>query len=510
MFKAVKIDSAKAGLNMLLILLILAGLSCSSRIRLNETLSTLQSTDLSIRLAAEWEPALGTMLVWPLSIPYKLVVELARDNHVYTLVENETVKQEAQKWYTTWGINPEKTSFIIAPQGLDSWWVRDWGPGAVFTPDGTMKLADGKYIFSTPITGIGCLDSLEFIYKTKENNIIKTETDDNATVPVGKGLNLPVLDLPFINTGGNVATDGLGTAFSTCILLNENKYYGLSDSRFFELNKELAGIRNYNIISNFEKRGIQHIDCYLKLLDEERILVMEPPPDHELYPIYETILQKELMGLKTPYGRPYKILRIKTGRYHQEQLAAYTNSLILNKTIYVPLFKIKEDAKALKRWQEIMPGYTVKGFTFDLSDEPVVSQKMKDHYHVYGWQDGDALHCRTRAIWDPEMLFISTRRIDSKVNSSHKNMVSCTIIDYSKKGLIPEKCLIHWRIADGIEWKTIQLKSGITPDLFWAEIPFHQPGTSVEYYISAVSRSGKSENQPRSAPHGSYMYSIEK
>ena len=32
----------------------------------------------------------------------------------------------------------------------------------------------------------------------------------------------------------------------------------------------------------------------MKLLDEERILVIEPPQDHKLYKIYEDIVQNEL------------------------------------------------------------------------------------------------------------------------------------------------------------------------------------------------------------------------
>jgi agmatine deiminase len=302
------------------------------------------------RTAAEWEPAQGTMLVWPLCVPYKLVVELAKDNHLYTLVANDAAKIEAQQWYNKWGIDAAKVTFVQAPQGIDAWWTRDWGPNAIFTPDGSMKLGDGKYIFATPNTKMGCNDSLEFIYKDKQNRIIKTETDDNATVPLGQGLNIGVLDLPFITTGGNVLTDGLGTAFSSCILLNENKFYGVSKENFFRLNKELAGFRTYHILPNFEKRGIQHLDCLMKLLDEERILVAEPPTDHELYAVYENIVENELKKLKTVYGRPYQIIRLKTGRYDQEQLAAYTNSIIVNKTIYVPLFQIKEDGEALKTW----------------------------------------------------------------------------------------------------------------------------------------------------------------
>jgi agmatine deiminase len=286
----------------------------------------------------------------------------------------------------------------------------------------------------------------------KNNEIIKTEIDDNATLPLAKGLNLEVLDLPFINTGGNVLTDGLGTAFSTCIILNENRFYNVTQDKFFGLNKELLGFERYNIISNFEKLGIQHIDCFMKLY-EERILVAEPPTDHELYPIYESIIENELKKLKTAYGRPYEILKIKTDRYSGEKLAAYTNSIIINKTIYVPLFQIKADSLALQIWRELMPGYSVKGFTFALVDEPIVSKEIKEHYKSgYGWNNGDALHCRTKAIWDNEMLFITTKRIDKMVDSKHQNIIYTTIIDYSKKGLIRDKSQIFWRVLGDTNW----------------------------------------------------------
>lgn len=461
------------------------------------------------RTAAEWEPAKGTMVVWPLCVPYKLVVELAKDNHLYTLVENDSSKNEAQKWYDKWGIDRAKVTFVNAPQGVDAWWTRDWGPSAIFMPDGNMKLGDGKYIFSTPNTKMGCDDSLKFIYTDKENKIIKTETDDNATLPLGKGLNIGVLDLPFITTGGNVLTDGLGTAFSSCILLNENKFYGVSNENFFRLNKELAGFNRYHILPNFEKRGIQHLDCLMKLLDEERILVAEPPTDHELYAVYENIVENELKKLKTVHGRPYEIVRIKTGRYDKEQLAAYTNSIIVNKTIYVPLFQIKEDNEALQLWQKAMPGYTVKGFTFALKDEPIVSKAIQEHYKSgYGWDDGDALHCRTRAVWDSEMLYLSTKKIEAGVNAKHRNIVYNTMIDYSKKGLIKAKNQLYWRVKGGKNWQTIPLKKTSNPQHFFAEIPYHQEGKTVEYYISAESKSGKKETQPRTAPAGAYQFVI--
>jgi hypothetical protein len=192
-----------------------------------------------------------------------------------------------------------------------------------------------------------------------------------------------------------------------------------------------------------------------------------------------------------------------------EQLAAYTNSIIINKTIYVPLFQIKEDEEALKTWQNAMPGYTIKGFTFALKDEPVVSDEMKDHYRSgYGWNSGDALHCRTRAVWDSEMLFMSVKRIDAEVSRKMANIVYTILIDYSKEGLVEEKCNLFWRVAGESDWKSIPLKQSDNPEHFFAEIPFHESGATVEYYISASSQSGRTETQPRTAPNGFYRFKI--
>src|SRR4030095_9728089 len=436
------------------------------------------------RMVAEWEPAVGTMVVWPLCIPYKLAVELAKDNHLYTLVENEDSKNEALKWYTEWGIDSNRNTFIYLPLGVDAWWVRDWGPPAVFTPGGTMKLADGKYAFSTPISKIQCGDSLEFLNASGDHQIINTESDDHATDYLSKSLNIELLDLPFINTGGNVLTDGLGTAVSTCILINENRFFGVSKEKFLQLNKELLGIERYNIISNFEKWGMQHIDCYMKLLDEERILVVEPPKDHELFQVYEDIIKNEIRKLKNPYGRPYEVSRIKTERYDEDRLAAYTNSLIVNKTIYVPLFNIKGDSVALRTWQQVMPGYTIKGFSFKLSDEPVISQKMRDNYQQYGWRFADALHCRIRAIWDAQMLFMTAKRIEPIVDPKNDNTVYATIIDYSKKGLQKDDIELLWRLQGEGQWKSTILSQVEHSNHFYATITYHTRGTTIQYYLS--------------------------
>ena len=92
----------------------------------------------------------------------------------------------------------------------------------------------------------------------------------------------------------------------------------------------------------------------------------------------------------------------------------------------------------------------------------------------------DALHCRTRAIWDPEMLFMSMKRIDSGY-PAEKNRIYATLIDYSKKGLQKEKSELLWRLVGKVKWNTLPLTQIENTIHYYADIPERKIGDSVEY-----------------------------
>lgn len=459
------------------------------------------SPSTSPRMVAEWEPAIGVLMAWPPSLPHALIKELGKDISLYVLVESDSSRQDAIKWFSDWNMDISKVKFIQSPHGIDVSWTRDWGPHAVFHPGQKMKLADGKYLYATPVVGMECDTIKIFLYKNENGTIKQTTVDDAIPGYIAKELDMDIEYLPFAFTGGNVLSDGQQAAFSTCALTTENKYMGIPDSTFFTIANKLLGINQYHILSNFEKNGIQHIDCFMKLLDAERILVTRPPSDHPLYAHYEKIVSDELSGLLTPFGRPYQILRLDTDTYFQNKLAAYSNSLILNKCIYVPLFGIEQDRIALKQWEEAMPGYKIKGFEFKMNDEPVLSPDARENYTTLGWTDGDALHCRTRAIWDRDMIFISVDRIP--VTVKNKIEIKAIIKNYGEGELnIPE---LFWRKNKHAQWRKTKMAKSGTPDLFTAGLKKSNP--SVEYYIKASSTKGKSFQMPISAPDGYYNYS---
>lgn len=441
------------------------------------------------RVAAEWEPAVGVLIAWPLMIPKALVVELAKDVTVHVMVRDQASAQTARQTMIGWGIDPKRIECIVTAQAHTYCWTRDWGPFAVFDKIGPYRLIDGRFL-GYPRSG---LDSSKGLIKVTYMPQIDTRADDEAPAAIAAALGLPRTELPIALTGGNIVFDGLGTAVATQILADENVSLGVSRDRFVRLLKTALGVEHFHELPNFESNmGNQHADCLLKMLDEERILVKRAPADYPDAPHIEAVV-KELSKLTNVYGRPYTILRIDTPRYFNNFLANYTNSLILNGKIYVPLFGIPGDAQALQTFRDAMPGYEVLGF----KAAPGAA-----------WKYSDALHCRTRAIWDPKMLFLAHKRLDPVVPAAAEYPIKVHIRDYSGAGLIDEKLQLKWRTAGSPKWTTVALKPLADKNTYGAVIAGLQPGQVVEYYLSAASQSGRQETLPRTAPRGFFAFRV--
>ena len=444
----------------------------------------------NVRLAAEWEPALGALVRWPLMVPESLLVEIARDDTLFVLVEDETSQAEAEEAFVEWGIDLRNVQFIIAEQGGAHPWTRDWGPFARFSEEEGYSLVD-PWFDDYPLSGAGCESRL---YSQRRLLFRDFTSDDLASEVLADALDFASIRVPIALTGGNVMVDGHGTALSACIMLNENRALGVTEDQFFTAVRQHMGISRYVMIPNFELFGIQHIDCFLKLLDEERILVARPPEGHSHYERSEAIVQ-ELSSLTNAYGRPYQIIRIDTPPYWRDFMPAYTNSLILNRKVLVPLYGIPADQDALETWRKAMPGYQVIGF---------------EHHGSWleRWMWFDALHCRTRAIWDPEMLYMAHKRVDETVAPAEAYPIEVQIEDYSQAGLIGETLELSWRLRGEHRWRVIPLEATADPERFGASIPGAAAGQGVEYFLSAADRSGRRESLPRTAPDGYYSFRV--
>jgi agmatine/peptidylarginine deiminase len=435
------------------------------------------------RIAAEWEPVMGALIAWPLKVPANLVVALAEEVDLYVTVRDSCCAQCASTQFRAWGIDPQRVHFVVTDQGSGYYVTRDWGPFAAFGPAGDYSLIDGRLV-DYPF---GTMNGRR-LYWIPRIAGLDYRPDDGAPLAVAQALGYPSRELPIALTGGNVAFDGQGTAFATEILRDENDWRGFSADTLLAIVRQECGVRQFHFLPNFERLGIQHLDCLLKLLDEERILVKRPPVDHPAHQQIEHVVC-ELSRLTNVYGRPYQILRIDTPRYRYNRMANYTNALILNRNVFVPLFGIPADGAALRTWCAAMPGYRIRGFVYD------------------DWRNSDALHCRVRGIWDPGMLYLTHRRMDAVVGWADRFDLRVQIQDYSRAGLIPEELYLAWRTQEGAPWNKARLQRTGNEQQYRATITGMQPGQTVEYYFAAASRSGRQETLPRTAPEGAYRFS---
>lgn len=464
------------------------------------------------RLAAEWEPAVGVLVAWPASLPQALLRKLAADTTVHLMCADEAAIEEARATLTEMGVDADGIRYLVVPKGDDSTWPRDWGPQPVFDERGNYQILGPRYVLSTPFCGTE-EEPMLFCPPWDEDKIPLAEfegntDDDLAAGAIARQLGIPFVKAPFAFTGGNVLNDGVNTILSTKVLLAENKFQGLAEKDYFSYVAQLTGMTNYTVLSDYEGFSLNHVDCFLKPLDERRLLVVRPPRDHELYPVYKDIVENELAQATNSYGEPWEIIPVDSGVTRSgEGIAAYVNSLILNKCVYVPLYGIPEDEKALQQWRDAMPGYDVQGFTFELAEEPY-AYNPDDLYGEVGWDPGDVLHCRTRAVWDPQMLHIDVPGPVGAPAADAPVKVAAHVVAYSGRALVEGACKVCYRVQGAEAFEAAPLAPGPTNEVLVATLPAQPAGTVVEYYVAAADESGRAETAPRVAPAAFYTYTV--
>lgn len=431
------------------------------------------------RMIAEWEPALGTLIRWPLNIPVQLVQELAADDSLYILVETAGELQNATASLESWEVNTSHVRFIQT--NTFSSWTRDWGPQGFFTSDLQMAYADpifngypwvpgcDTFLNSSPNPEASSVDGIP-----KAINQRGYEEDDVIPGDVAAFMNVQHQNLNIYLTGGNIMTDGRGTAFSTAQIIAENHLVA-PDGLFFSEAAAQLGLDDYHILENPEIFGIQHIDCYAKLLHEELVLIKEVDQWHPEYECCENLADYFAEAV-TCYGRPYRVERIYCGSYSGTDVAAYTNSLILNEKVLVPVFDIASDSAALDVYQNLMAGYEVLGIPY------------------YSWFYYDALHCRTMGLFDPDMIHLSHPRLAPVETEDLELDVTAVVIPCGESQLA-EPPGLHWRIPNLNQWHLLPM-SDIGDNWVSADLPDFPAGTTFEYFLEAQSSSGRIYRYP--------------
>ncbi|NNM16374.1 MAG: T9SS type A sorting domain-containing protein, partial [Bacteroidia bacterium] len=259
--------------------------------------------------------------------------------------------------------------------------------------------------------------------------------------------------------------------------------------------QQFMGIDRYIKMDNLPYDVIHHIDMHMKLLDEETILMGEYPQGVSDGPQIEANLLYILNNFMSPFGTPYKIVRIPmppnlAGQYPNNGSNYYThaNSVIVNKTILVPIYNLPSDTTALRIFREAKPGYKVVG----INSNPSIPSL-------------GAIHCITKEIGTGDPLLIIHNDLEDTYDDlnpypvdaiiKHRSGIAGANLMYTTDTLLP-----YLSVAMTL--------TNATTDTWSANIPAQAVGSKIFYYIDANANSGKSQVRPLPAPAGYWDFDV--
>ncbi len=432
----------------------------------------------SIRTMAEWEELQGLAITWTgfTSILTQIVAAAKEQCQVIIICTNDAVvKNQLSAAGVDWS-----TGITFIEDDYDSIWIRDYGPNSVYLND------------------VETLGFIDWIYNRPrpEDDVVPEVIADELNIPIYCTTTAPT-DL--VHTGGNFMADGLGMAFSSELVLEENdasNQWGTSNHSEEEVDQimsDFMGIDLYPKMTVLPYDAIHHIDMHMKLLNETTLLVGEYPEGIADGPQIEANIQYVLSNYTTPYGTPYRIVRMPmppegnsfpntNGDYR-----TYTNAVFVNKTILLPVYEEQYDTTAIRIWEEEMPGYEVIG----IDCNAIIPLS-------------GAIHCITKEIGTDNPLLITHQQLP--------NVTTTVTDDYLVEANIKHRDGINYAVmyykTDLTADYTAVAMTSMTDDNWEAAIPIQPEGTVVYYYINAEANDGKQQVRPITAPEGYFKFTV--
>ena len=446
-----------------------------------------------VRTMAEWEEIQALTITWSTgyniqeeTILSQIVANAVQECQVIIVCEEES---EVESYLLNQGISTENVNFIKTD--FNNIWIRDYGQNTVYKNDvGEAILVDWIYNRNRPYDDLVPEKVAEY-FNMNMHNTTQAPWDLMAT-------------------GGNFMSDGMGTAFSSELIVDENSggyawegfdgnvYY--PDHTIEEINntlEEFMGIDNYIIMDNLPYDGIHHIDMHMKLLNEETLLIAEYPEGVADGPQIEANIQYVLENYNSAFGTPYEVIRIpsppsSSGNYPDNNgyYRTYTNSVFVNNTVLVPFYRTEYDTIAQRIYEQALPGYNIVGIDVDNQGENLISYS-------------GAIHCITHSVGVNEPLLIQHQQLEDSYPIEQYN-VSASIQHQS--GIASATLFWTTNLEEGYQSLSMTNTDGNNWSAF-IEQNLSAPN-SVYYYIEATANSGKTLSRPLPAPEAYFKFNI--
>lgn len=423
-----------------------------------------------VRTMAEWEEVQALFVTWtghPNII--RQIIDYAQEEcKVYVFCTDSVVVKNNLS-----GSNIPTTNVHFVIQPFNSIWIRDYGPWAAYT------------------NNVDSLSIIDWIYNRPR------PLDDKIPEKIADIFSLPIYQTTqapnnLVHTGGNFMCDGLGTGFSSKLVLNENNTK--TEAQIDGIMNKFMGINRYLKMDVLPYDIIHHIDMHLKLLDEETLLVGEYPSNIADGPQIENNIQYIVNNFNTAFGNKYKIVRIPmppdaNNKYpdNDGNYRTFTNAIFLNKTILVPIYELKYDTIALNIYKKNLPGYKVIG----IDCNEIISES-------------GALHCITKTIGVSDPLLIAHPRL----RDIYFEIPQSVIAKIQHRTGIKEAHL-YYRTDTLQEYLQVSMALNDPENDIWtAQIPALPFGKTVYYYLDATANSGRFQVRPLTAPNAGFSYQI--
>jgi len=415
---------------------------------------------------AEFNNAEGVMIGWP-GWGQQILSDIARavavDYKVFVVTSSDLMGS-AENYLTFSNVNMGNVFFVLDENITNSsMWIRDYGP---------------FYIYEDGETAI-----VDFFYGIYVG-------DDEIPYTIAEYADINYYESELLHHGGNFITDGNRMGFCTTNIFEHNQAY--SEIEIRNDFQQFLGIDSLVVIDHLINDGTGHIDMSCKLLNDTLFIVGEYENPEDGFPgNYELLndMTEYFQSLVNLDGRPFAVERVPMPPLGYDGPAgivpySYTNSLIINNKVLVPVYGFESDQTALDIYQDLMPGYEIIGIDSDF---------------IIDWWG--AVHCVSKLYYGEDPLII----LHEPVMESQNNTTTEISFRVNPKFSRSDASVFFRNISDT---DFIEIEASHFQGIWTAEIPVSIE--NIEYYINGNSISGVTNFQallPSSAP--SNVFTIE-
>lgn len=320
---------------------------------------------LGYRMPAEWEPHEGTWLQWPqdkLYHGYELKLEriwlnmveaLHEHENVHLIVSGERQRDHIGNQLVYHNIGLKNVDFHIIP--TNDVWARDNGPIFVVNDNGETAITDWDF------NGWG--------------GRFPCDLDDKVPAAVGEKLDIPVFKAPMVLEAGAVEVNGKGTFMATrTSIIDSYRNPGMSQEDIEAVLSQYLGVKHFIWLTGAGRGECDqwgdetdsHIDIVARFTDESTVLCNWTSDLSD--PRYKMLAKSynELEASVTESAKPINVVSLPLPVVHQTSNmtdwrkstladAAYSNYLIANNVVLVPVYGHTNDQRALSIISEHFP-----------------------------------------------------------------------------------------------------------------------------------------------------------